>query len=253
MGLRKLYWRFKKPTNIREALRQIVDEKDMEECENLHSSDLLEFIASRKKFDASSLLMTLANLLKIKPSLEELEADPDLITNIGLPKQYLETNFILPAKGDILAVTDLNKDNLVLSKNFKLKLNLTIKSNIEQSWFKFNLKSVSTEDIERVLKKLVLDADTLGASTIDINPDDGSYQFIVDEQSYDGKLHKLIIEGLKNWLEGKSKVKVKMLGDERVIFSREEKNNEQNIRVFWKDKKNILLLEDDKLYAKVLK
>ena len=156
---------------------------------------------------------------------------------------------ILPAKGNILAVTDINKDNLALSKNFKLKLNLVTKSNIEKSWFKFNLKSVSTEDIERVLKKLVIDADTLGASTIDLNPEDGSYQFVANEQTYDGKIHKLIIEGLKNWLEGKSKVKVKMLGDDKVIFSREE----QNIKVFWKDKKNILLLEDDKLYAKVLK
>ena len=95
----------------------------------------------------------------------------------------------------------------------------------------------------------MLDADSLGASTIDIDPRDGSYQFVVEEENYDGKLHKLIIEGLKNWLEGKSKVKVKMLGEDKVIFAREQ----NNIKVFWKDKKNILLLEDDKLYAKVLK
>ena len=85
MRLRKLYWRLRKPRNIREALRQIIDEKDLELCKNLPSSDLLEFIASNKKFDTGSLLLALANLLEIKPCLEELEVDEDLITNLGLP------------------------------------------------------------------------------------------------------------------------------------------------------------------------
>lgn len=270
--LKSLYWKLKKPDSVVSALKQIVDPSEVEKLEikGFKAGALLEAISAEQGFDLGSLLMAVANLLEFAALDGQYSFDCNLCNDLQISESFLEANDALLFKHNqarLLLVADLNPMLKDFAKQHSLEICLGILSRIQKAWYNhrnFSLTSnaVDTKKLEFVLRNLVLDADKLGASQIEISAETGAYHFNSAGQFFEGNIHTLVSAALLQWLEGKSKIKVKLVSEWHHPVFFYKKAGSQTISVSWDSKQvketaqkiyNLLLLEDDRLFSAVLK
>jgi len=267
-SLESTIWRFRKPRSIDQVLKRFISPSKVRAIQKKvgDSTLLLDEVATSENLSRKGLYEKVAELLKCS-SLQQVKCPSSAaLAEFGLSVAELKLKGCVPQNGikggaRKIAASDLS----IMSSDYFIKGNYELQlapvSEIEKVLLHIeNAQSIQAQgrsiegensfslpQMQSVVTQLAIDAQSLNAKEVLIGvPSINSYEFVVGDEHYSGKLHPGVCERLINWLSGKRNVRIKTdlhnfevlklsllnEGRDRVVFlawgadSLQEKNRE---------------------------